>query len=131
MRGDIAQPATPKIKTSSLHTHSKVASSEHIEMDNYQCYPKLENIPQYHLDRTGSGVQSRKGGRMAEVFGYEVDLPPRSSAVTNVFGNKVDLLDELGRGGFGTVYKGCNKWGKMIAIKKVSKKDKAKASGIP
>ena len=94
-------------------------------MDNYQSSQKLENVPRSYLDRTRT-----KDRTMAEVFGYEVDLPgSRNSAVMNVFGNKVDLLDELGRGSFGTVYMGCNKWGKEIAIKKVSKMDKAKASG--
>ena len=59
---------------------------------------------------------------------YSPHYFPERSAVTDIFGNKVDLLDELGRGGFGTVYKGTNRFGDTIAVKKISKKEKAKAS---
>ena len=59
---------------------------------------------------------------------YSRHYLPGRSAVTDVFGNKVDLLQELGRGGFGTVYKGTNRFGDTIAVKKISKKDRTKAS---
>ena len=49
-------------------------------------------------------------------------------ALGNVFGYSVDFLNELGRGSFGTVYKGCAEDGAIVAIKKVSKVDKKKAS---
>ena len=59
---------------------------------------------------------------------YSFHYLPEGSAVTDIFGNKVDLLDELGRGGFGTVYKGTNRFGKTIAVKKINKKERTKAS---
>ena len=59
---------------------------------------------------------------------YSHHYLPERSAVTDIFGYKVDLLAELGRGGFGTVYKGTNRFGKTIAVKKISKKERTKAS---
>ena len=47
-------------------------------------------------------------------------------AIVNIFGYKVDLMKEVGRGAFGTVYKGC-KDNTTVAIKKISKRDKQKA----
>ena len=59
---------------------------------------------------------------------YSRHYLPEESALTDVFGYMVDLMAELGRGGFGTVYKGTNRFGDTIAVKKISKKEKAKAS---
>ena len=59
---------------------------------------------------------------------YSRHYLPEGSALTDVFGYMVDLMAELGRGGFGTVYKGTNRFGDTIAVKKISKKEKAKAS---
>ena len=79
-------------------------------MDKGHYYPEPGEDPDSYSDGTESRVHS--GRTVAEVFGYEVDL-----------------LDELGRGAFGTVYRGYNRWGRTIAIKRASKRDKAKASG--
>ena len=81
-------------------------------------------IDSFWIDRRRDrpGYSHRFGNQIAE-------LPIlRSSALMNIFGNKVDLLDELGRGGFGTVFKGTNRLGETIAVKKICKKDKLKAS---
>ena len=49
-------------------------------------------------------------------------------AWVEIFGYTVDLMDELGRGGFGTVYKGFNRESaETVAMKKVSKMEKRKA----
>ena len=42
-------------------------------------------------------------------------------------GYRVNLSDEIGRGGFGTVYKGCNQLEETIAMKKISKRGRRKA----
>ena len=50
------------------------------------------------------------------------------AAWVETFGYTVDLMDELGRGGFGTVYKGFNRQSaKTVAMEKVSKMEKRKA----
>ena len=51
-----------------------------------------------------------------------------SLGVVKVLGFSINFLKELGRGAFGTVYKGYSEEGKSIAIKKVSKSDRQKAS---
>ena len=43
-----------------------------------------------------------------------------SSGAINIFGYKVDILQELGRGGFGTVFKGFDDAGNAIAVKKIA-----------
>ena len=42
-------------------------------------------------------------------------------------GYKIDFADEIGRGAFGTVYRGCNRLGKTLAIKMISKRNKTNA----
>ena len=49
-------------------------------------------------------------------------------ATTNFFGYSVDLLHGIGRGSFGTVFRGHDDDGNSFAIKKVSKYDRKKAS---
>ena len=51
-----------------------------------------------------------------------------SLVTTNVFGYSVDLLHELGRGSFGTVFSGHDDDNNSVAVKKVSKYDRKKAS---
>ena len=51
-----------------------------------------------------------------------------SLGMVEVLGYSIDFLRELGRGGFGTVYRGYDDDGKSVAIKKVSKSDRQKAS---
>ena len=51
--------------------------------------------------------------------------------MADVFGYKVDLMNELGRGAFGTVYKGRGQNDSVVAVKKIStgsKDDRRKAS---
>ena len=48
--------------------------------------------------------------------------------VGKMFGYTIDFLQELGRGGFGTVYQGFDDTESTVAIKKVSKSDRRKAS---
>ena len=43
-------------------------------------------------------------------------------------GFRLNLVQEIGRGGFGTVYKGYNIDGRIAAVKKVSKRDRKKAA---
>ena len=43
-----------------------------------------------------------------------------SSGAINIFGYTVDILQELGRGGFGTVFKGFDNTGNAVAVKKVA-----------
>ena len=47
--------------------------------------------------------------------------------VVSIFGNRVDILREVGRGGFGTVYMGWNTENDIIAVKKVAINDMRKA----
>ena len=48
--------------------------------------------------------------------------------MVSVLGYSIDFLRELGRGGFGTVYRGYDDDGNTVAIKKVSKSDRHNAS---
>ena len=50
-----------------------------------------------------------------------------SGGIVDIFGYKIDLMNEVGRGAFGSVFKGY-KDNTTLAVKKVSKKDKQKAS---
>ena len=51
-----------------------------------------------------------------------------SLGTVKVLGYSIDFLRELGRGGFGTVYRGYDDEGNSVAIKKVSKSDRQRAS---
>ena len=43
-------------------------------------------------------------------------------------GYKIDYSDEIGRGAFGTVYKGCNRLRQTVAIKMINKKNRTNTS---
>ena len=51
-----------------------------------------------------------------------------SLGTVKVLGYSIDFLRELGRGAFGTVYRGYGDAGNSVAIKKVSKSDRQRAS---
>ena len=42
-----------------------------------------------------------------------------NGAMTEIFGYKIDMTDELGRGAFGTVYKGFGKYNSTVTVKKI------------
>ena len=50
-----------------------------------------------------------------------------SSSVVEVCGYKLDFLQQLGRGGFGTVFKGFHETKNTVAIKQISKAERKKA----
>ena len=51
--------------------------------------------------------------------------------MVKVFGYSVDVMDEIGRGSFGIVYKVYSSQNRPVAIKKVSKQERKKASSKP
>ena len=52
----------------------------------------------------------------------------RTNTEFQVGGYQLNFMEELGRGGFGTVYLGSSQDGRKAAIKKVSKKERKKAA---
>ena len=54
-----------------------------------------------------------------------------NATMTEVFGYKINLINELGRGAFGTVYEGKRQNDSVVAVKKIctgTKEDRRKAS---